>query len=338
MQNQVNPQYIQTPAYYQTASMAQYPSISPSVGAVNIQIFNPTANPQGFYQPVPVGYYPYNYNNFYQLPNPSYQNQGQINPNMNQSMNVNAANNGIAAQAQGDNGKKTEEKKDKPKVALTDDYIKTLENYLNSQDKKIRLMGAKELFDRFKEDETRKDDAALTALLNKTLQDPAETVKFIGLTALDAGYATGNNETAQILQSMQSSPANFGEDAALAAQILLKMSGYKANADAKALAGNNLSQNNLQSNAVNNPVMPEPSLNNAKNLNTTAQPQQAQTPSLNNPQNLNAVNTQLPPADTDTLLANNPNASMTQTMQINPNGQTDMNQSMIPPVNSQAVA
>ena len=137
---------------------------------------------------------------------------------------------------------------------------------------------------------------------------------------------------------MQSSPANFGEDAALAAQILLKMSGYKANADAKALAGNNLSQNNLQSNAVNNPVMPEPSLNNAKNLNTTAQPQQAQTPSLNNPQNLNAVNTQLPPADTDTLLANNQNASMTQTMQINPNGQTDMNQSMIPPVNSQAVA
>ena len=312
MQNQINPQYVQSYQGYNGIQPQSYPaySLSPSVGAVNIQIYNPTANPQGFYQPVPVGYYPYNYNNnFNQMPNPSAQNQGQINPNMNQTMSLNAANNGVAAQGEGEEGKKTEEKKNKPKVALTDDYIRTLENYLNSQDKKIRLMGAKELFERFKEDETRKDDAALTALLNKTLQDPAETVKFIGLTALDAGYATGNNETAQILQAMQSDTSNYGEDAALASQILLKMSGYKANAQPQ--------------------------------MNQSAEPIQAGQPALelNNQNGLNAVNTQLPPTDTDTLLNQNGSASMNQSMQINPNGQTDMNQSMVPPLNnSQAVS
>jgi len=33
-------------------------------------------------------------------------------------------------------------------VELTDDYIRTLENYLNSQDSEIRLMGAKDLIAR----------------------------------------------------------------------------------------------------------------------------------------------------------------------------------------------
>lgn len=346
MQNQINPQYVQSYQGYNGIQPQSYPaySLSPSVGAVNIQIYNPTANPQGFYQPVPVGYYPYNYNNnFNQMPNPSAQNQGQINPNMNQTMSLNAANNGVAAQGEGEEGKKTEEKKNKPKVALTDDYIRTLENYLNSQDKKIRLMGAKELFERFKEDETRKDDAALTALLNKTLQDPAETVKFIGLTALDAGYATGNNETAQILQAMQSDTSNYGEDAALASQILLKMSGYKANADAAALQNNQNANTgaNLNQNQTNNMTMPEPSLNNQPQMNQSAEPIQAGQPALelNNQNGLNAVNTQLPPTDTDTLLNQNAPASMNQSMQINPNGQTDMNQSMVPPLNSsQAVA
>lgn len=204
----------------------------------------------------PCAPYPYNYNNIInQAPisqqpapvntntasqpvMPTSNNAGQIEPGMNTTLNFNQDQTGVAAQAEGakDNkDNKTEENKDKkPKVALTDDYIKTLENYLNSKDKKVRLMGAKELFERFKEDETRKNDAALTALLNKSLQDPAETVKFMALTALDLGYASGNDETAQILTAMQNSDSSYGEDAALAAQILLKMSGTKANEETKA--------------------------------------------------------------------------------------------------------
>lgn len=332
MQNQINTQYLPQGNYNQCQMMPQTPvcqapncyPMGPSVGAVNIQIYNPTANPQGMYQP-----YPYNYNNMFQqqqmMPSiqPTQYENGNINPSMNQTMNLNNNQNGIAAQGDGADAKKTEDKKEnKPKVALTDDYIKTLENYLNSQDKKIRLMGAKELFDRFKEDETRKDDAALTALLNKTLQDPAETVKFVALTALDAGYATGNDETAQILTQMQSSNSSYGEDAALASQILLKMSGYKANADAAALnQGANLNQNQgLSNNQTANQaqtVMPTPSLQATNNQ-------------------ANALDTKLPPTDTDTLLKQN-GATMNQNMQINNDGTTNMNQQMVPPMNSQAV-
>lgn len=265
------PQYMgQTaqPVYYQPqATSGGYPTSS--VGAVNIQIFNPTANPQqqqqGFYAQNPMQY-PYNYNNM-MYPNPSGY-MPQIDPSMNSGLNMNQTMNGVASQSEGDRGsvseKKEDKKEDKPKVPLTDDYIRTLENYLNSQDKKLRLMGAKELFERFKEDETRKDDAALTALLNKTLQDPAETVKFVALTALDNGYATGNDETVQILTQMQQSDSSYGEDASLASRVLLKMSGYKAQADAMAMPENaHLKQANNQMNMADNHqgfVSPEPNL------------------------------------------------------------------------------
>ncbi len=306
-----NSNYMTQPEYYMPQQYYYPTQTYPSsgVGAVNIQIYNPTANPQGqgFYQPVSCAPYPCNYNNMMTQSGgqiqPSQYNNGQIAPDMNQNLNLNNNQNGVAAQAQGEDTTKTEEKKEenKQKVALTDDYIKTLENYLNSQDKKIRLMGAKELFDRFKEDETRKDDAALTALLNKTLQDPAETVKFVALTALDAGYATGNDETAQILQQMQSSTSSYGEDAALASQILLKMSGYQANAEAAALN----SEANLNETAASlnqNQTMPQPALQETQN-------------------SMNAVDSKLPPTDTDTLLQQNG---------------TKTNQSMMTPVNNTA--
>ncbi len=270
MQNQVNPQYLQNMGgqyYKQTAAAA------PTASAVNIQIFNPVAQaaPQGFYQANPCGIYPYNYNNAfipqsaqYTTPSPS-QYQGAPTPSMYQTMNLNGSQNGIAAQGEGEKKaeNKKDDKKEKPKVILTDDYIRTLENYLNSGDKKIRLMGAKELFDRFKEDENRKDDAALTALLNKSLQDPADTVKFMALTALDMGYATGNDETVQILTDMQSTDTSYGEDAALASQVLLKISGYKSNAEAAKLsAQNNNANNNFSNGTAQNFSQPQPQVQN----------------------------------------------------------------------------
>ncbi len=242
MQNQLNsmtPNLLYPQNQLQNGAMqGTYPA--PSVGAVNIQIFNPTANPQpqaqnpypqGFYQANPCPNYPCNYNNLMNsTPAPTYNSTNPIDPSSAQPMNLNSNQEGVASNSPTDSQTNTKDvKENKPKVILTDDYIKTLENYLNSQDKKIRSMGAKELFERFKEDETRKDDPALTALLNKVLQDPTETVKFIGLTALDTGYANGNDETMQILTNMQNTDTSYGEDASLASQILLKLSANKSN-------------------------------------------------------------------------------------------------------------
>ena len=66
--------------------------------------------------------------------------------------------------SEGSDGQKTTTKK---VVRLDDDYIKTLENHLNSQDTEVRKMGAKEVSDRIMEDPSRNDDPALTALVNK---------------------------------------------------------------------------------------------------------------------------------------------------------------------------
>ena len=86
-------------------------------------------------------------------------------------------------------------------------------------------MGAKEVVARLMEDESRKDDKALNALVNKMLQDPSEQVKFLALSMLDSRNATGDMTTVQLLQAMQQSKSGYGQDALLASNILLKMAG-----------------------------------------------------------------------------------------------------------------
>ena len=108
---------------------------------------------------------------------------------------------------------------------LTDEYIKNVENYLNSQDKEVRLMGAKEVVARALEDPSRKDDKALTALVNKMIQDPDMKVRFLGLSLLYSRNITGDEYTVNVLKQMQNSTSGYGQDALMAANILLKMSG-----------------------------------------------------------------------------------------------------------------
>ncbi len=239
---QYSAQAMQQGCYYPQQSMPQaapanyaQTNPSPTASAVNIQIFNPTANAG------PVSQYP-----AMQPAVPLYQNTslyGNQNPGVTYPMNYNAPinqtnnYNQLPQNTQEDTKapvepeKKTDDKKDKKtkeKVILTDDYIKSLENYLNNQDAKIRLTAAKELLDRFKEDKTRKADPALTALLNKTIQDPKASVRYIGLTILDTGYAQGNEETVNILKQLQNRPdLEYGEDSRLASEILLKMAGQR---------------------------------------------------------------------------------------------------------------
>ena len=109
-------------------------------------------------------------------------------------------------------------------VALTDEYIKSLENYLNNPNDEIRLMASKEILTRLDEDKDRYDDAALNALLNKMLQDPNKLVRIAALSAFASQLACGNDYTVQLLHNIQSNPNADKEDVLQAADILLKMS------------------------------------------------------------------------------------------------------------------
>jgi hypothetical protein len=107
-------------------------------------------------------------------------------------------------------------------VALTNEYIMSLENYLNNPNTDIRLMAAKEILTRLDEDRSRYDDAALNALLNKMLQDPSKLVRIAAMSALSSELACGNDYTVQLLTNIQNNPDADPEDVLEASQILLK--------------------------------------------------------------------------------------------------------------------
>ena len=109
-------------------------------------------------------------------------------------------------------------------VALTDEYIKSLENYLNNPNDEIRLMASKEVLKRLDEDKDRYNDAALNALLNKMMQDPSKLVRLASLSAFSSQLASGNDYTVKLLHNIQSNPNADKEDVLQAADILLKMS------------------------------------------------------------------------------------------------------------------
>ena len=212
-----------------TQQQAQVPQAQnvqvPNYSGVNIQIFKPTVTPPGAAAPVynvnspnyganPAnGCYPSNYytNNF------AAQGQnGAVDENNSSSSTVNKT------------SEKTDKKTEKREIVqLTDEYIRNLENYLNSQDKEIRLMGAKEVVARLEEDSSRKDDKALNALINKMLQDPSTPVRILAMSALNSRAASGDELTVNLLKQMQNSQSGYGQDAMQASEILLKMSGQK---------------------------------------------------------------------------------------------------------------
>ena len=180
----------------------------PNYSGVNIQIFNPSVAAPGAtlpastvnaptYTTAPMASYPQNYYT---------QNLAQTAP---------------APAPVVPETKKTEKREI---VQLTDEYVKNLEGYLNNQNKEVRLMGAKEVLARLREDESRKDDPAMNALVNKMVQDPYQAVRFIGMAALEARIATGNDTTVGLLKNVQQQKTVYGEDSLKASNILLKMS------------------------------------------------------------------------------------------------------------------
>lgn len=208
-QNTVYPQYQPAP---QQPQNVQVPA---TAAGVNIQIFNPSVSTPGS---APATYnvnapsYPSNYYTN------SVGNDGKLHPNNNTNINTN---NNVNNSSEPQEKTKTEKRK---VVELTDQYIMNLEQHLNSQEKAVRLKAAKEVYSRLEEDDSRFDDKALTALINKMLQDPSGEVRLIALSALDSRICKGDDYSVNVLQNMQNSKESNGQDAIDASNILLKMS------------------------------------------------------------------------------------------------------------------
>jgi len=215
--------YSQDAAQYQNQGMTnpyyqQYPQYYP--------VYGPNMNPN-----MPL--YPPNYNNMLNQAQPQTNNIPDNKVNALNDTNLaektpnqeNDANATTANPTEEKTEKKDKDEKKKTITPLTDDYVKNLENYLNNENPKVRLIGAKTLLERFKEDPNRKDHPSLIPLLNKVLRDNNAAVRFLGLTMLQLGYSVGNDETVQILnQIAQNSENKLGEDYALALEALLKLS------------------------------------------------------------------------------------------------------------------
>ena len=229
-----------------------YPQLNPN--AVNINIYSPAAYgsgtscspcsttspaavyPNNFYSmygqnQIPImPYYPLNYNNMVQQPKsllPSGMNavgENNINNAANTKTNETTKTTETNKETETKEKEDKENKENKKIVPLTDDYIKSLENYMNNENPKVRLIAVKDLLERFKEDENRKDNPSLIALLNKALRDTSSAIRFLALTILQVGYSVGNDETVQLLKEIESSNKDkFGQDSTLASEILLKM-------------------------------------------------------------------------------------------------------------------
>lgn len=225
-----NPNMTQ-PITQNQAPSAQVPPMGPN--AVNINIVAPQAygttpstsqiGPNNFYpiygqnQYPQMPLYPMNYNNL--MTNPMDENQ-----KTNALSETNLVSKTDTTSETNKENKAEEKNKTKQVVPLTNEYVQSLEGYLDDSNPKVRLIGAKELMQRFKEDDNRKDNPSLLPLLNKTLRDNNAAVRFLALTSLQLGYCVGNDETVQILKEIQAGSQNqLSEDSILASEVLLKM-------------------------------------------------------------------------------------------------------------------
>lgn len=224
---QANPQpqvqtLPQSPQGQEPASnSAQTYNIPANSSGVTIQIFNPSVATPGSSPSCNINAPSYNTNN--QVP------QNTCNCSNNngtdtdgKNTNINDENNSGQSEST-ENSFKEKKTEERQIIQLTDEYIKALENYLNSPNKELRIDAAHKVYARLKEDPSRKDDKALNALVNKMLQDPSAEVRVLAFAALDGRYASGDDFTVELLKKMQSSPEHYAMDAPDAAKTLLTM-------------------------------------------------------------------------------------------------------------------
>lgn len=190
----------------------------PNYSGVNIQIFNPSvAVPGSTIAPATVNAGTYTTAPAAYPPNYYTQNLAQ---SQSQSQTLVQ---GAQSQSQGGEKKKYEKRQI---VELTDGYLKALEaNLDNKTNDKIRLMAAKEVVARLQEDESRKDDPALNALINKMLQDKYEPVKVLAMATLETRAANGDEKTPGLLAGIQKQKTGYGLDSLQASNALMKTTG-----------------------------------------------------------------------------------------------------------------
>ena len=155
-------------------------------------------------------------------------------PGSSPMINTNTNYNGCSgANGNGGTTRVTAEKSKKKKniIAITDNYVKNLENFLRSPNKDLKLFAAEELATRFEEDASRKTNPSLNALLNLVLQAKEPHIRHVALTTLKLGYAGGNDVTVQILNNLQQSKEHMGYEANDAKEALLKMSETEVKVD-----------------------------------------------------------------------------------------------------------
>lgn len=192
----------------------------PNYSGVNIQIFNPSVAAPGGSVPASNVNAP----TYCTCPQPPAYPPNYYVSNLPQSPQL---------PAQPEEKKKTEKREI---VVLTDDYIKAVEQSLNDEDRKVRLQGATQVLKRLQEDDSRKDDPALTAFVNKMLQDPSIQVRGIALAALEKRNLNGDDLTKKLLNDMinreisqdkgriQGRMAIKDDEGIVAKNILMKMS------------------------------------------------------------------------------------------------------------------
>lgn len=207
VQNNYIPRYmplVQQGQVYPIPVPQQIPqgSRNASVGAVNITIngVNPTVQGTAASQVIPpaMPYYP------------PINNTNTINNTVQETKKDSVEPQKEALPTPAPEKKPEEIKNKKPAVELTDVYVQQLEKKLNNKDKNERAHAVAELVNRFKEDETRKDDPRLTNLLNMALQDSSKPIALAAMQSIENGYANGNQVTEQRLQAIRDSRDTFG--------------------------------------------------------------------------------------------------------------------------------
>ena len=104
----------------------------------------------------------------------------------------------------------------------TDEYIKSLENYIRDNDPSVRKAGIIDLIKRYEEDSSRYDDPALTALLNIALQDPKAENRMLAMSVISAEQAHGDENTIALLRNLQTSTKAYNQERKMAMEAALK--------------------------------------------------------------------------------------------------------------------
>jgi len=200
-------------------SQPQNINIPPNQSGVHINIINPTAGgPAPENSNWPTGYNQWAMGGYNTCPCCCPQ---QHYPNANQVTNNNSTN--IENSQDMSEFANNPNYKAKRVTIINDDYIKTLEQWLDSQDEGQRQAAAKQVFQRLQEDKRRYDNPALNALVNKMLQDPCHAVKSMALLSLSSKLAKGDELTKELLQKIAQDKSYYGMDAKQASSILMQM-------------------------------------------------------------------------------------------------------------------